>query len=77
MQNVVLCHMFRWGDASSPFYGDVHFYNYDADSFDAATYPHAPFVSEFGFQSLPSWTLYKNVTGPQDWSWNSEMSLFR
>ncbi|KAA6427867.1 MAG: beta-mannosidase [Trebouxia sp. A1-2] len=67
----------RWGDASSPFYGDVHFYNYDADSFDAATYPHARFVSEFGFQSLPSWTLYKNVTGPEDWSWESEMSQFR
>ncbi|KAL0023786.1 hypothetical protein WJX77_005013 [Trebouxia sp. C0004] len=67
----------RWGDASSPYYGDAHFYNYDADSFDAATYPHARFVSEFGFQSLPSWTLYKNVTRPEDWSWDCEMSQFR
>lgn len=69
--------MFRWGDASGPFYGDTHFYNYDANSFDAATYPHARFVSEFGFESLPSWKLYKKVTQPKDWSWNSEMSEFR
>lgn len=67
----------RWGDAQSPLYGDIHFYDYNADSFDAATYPHARFVSEFGFQSLPSWQQYQRVTEPQDWHWNSTMSQFR
>ena len=55
----------------------MHYYNYDADSFDPDTYPHGRFVSEFGFQSLPSWKLYKTVTQPHDWSWNSNMSEFR
>ena len=67
----------RWGDASGPFYGDTHHYNYDANSFDAATYPHSRFVSEFGFESLPSWKLYKKVTQPEDWKWDSEMSQLR
>ena len=67
----------RWGNAQSPQYGDIHFYNYSADSFDVATYPHARFVSEFGFQSLPSWSRFQTVTEPQDWHWNSTMSQFR
>lgn len=40
----------RWGDAQDPSRGDVHFYNYDDDALDHRTYPHAKFVSEFGFQ---------------------------
>lgn len=67
----------RWGDASGSFYGDVHYYNYNADSFDEDTYPHARFVSEFGFQSLPTWKLYQKVTQAQDWDWTSKMSEFR
>ena len=72
-----MVHVCRWGDAQSPFYGDVHFYDYQADSLDPATYPQARFVSEFGFQSLPSWAAYRTVTQPQDWHWNSTMSHFR
>lgn len=40
----------RWGNAQDPSRGDVHFYNYDDDALDHRTYPHAKFVSEFGFQ---------------------------
>jgi beta-mannosidase len=35
-------------------YGDVHFYDYKADGWDPASYPITRFMSEFGFQSLPS-----------------------
>ncbi|XP_039150424.1 beta-mannosidase isoform X1 [Drosophila simulans] len=33
-------------------YGDVHFWD-DKDGFSPETYPHARFVSEFGYSSLP------------------------
>lgn len=39
----------------------MHFYNYDDDALDHRTYPHAKFVSEFGYQvrgvgfQLPQW----------------------
>ena len=32
----------------------VHFYDYQSDALDPATYPAAKFVSEYGFMSLPS-----------------------
>ena len=37
-----------------PHYGDVHYYNYVADGWDPNSYPITRFMSEFGFQSLPS-----------------------
>eukprot|EP00899_Mesostigma_viride_P028250 jgi/Mesvir1/860/Mv17431-RA.1 len=49
----------RWGSSSDPRYGDVHFYNYAADCMDPDIYPKAKFISEFGFQSLPSFTAWK------------------
>lgn len=36
-------------------YGDVHYYNYLLDSWDYTIYPSAKFVSEYGFQSFPSY----------------------
>ncbi len=58
----------RWGitstkrHASAGAWGDVHYYNYAADCEDASTYPLARFVSEHGFQSLPAFDVYKDVT---------------
>ena len=37
-------------DKSAGSWGDVHYYNYDADCEDASTYPSARFISEHGFQ---------------------------
>ncbi len=56
---------------------DIHFYNYLADVFDPELYPRAKFVSEFGFQSFPSWVLYRNYTSAEDWSRDSKMSAHR
>ena len=42
-----------------------------------STYPRAKFVSEFGFQSFPSWVVYENATEPQDWDYTSPMTAFR
>jgi hypothetical protein len=42
-----------------------------------AIYPRAKFVSEFGFQSFPSWSVIKGVTTPEDWSADSAMTDHR
>ncbi|KAL6782296.1 hypothetical protein ACKKBG_A06260 [Auxenochlorella protothecoides x Auxenochlorella symbiontica] len=67
----------RWGDVSDPAYGDVHFYDYTSDAFDPATYPPAKFVSEFGFMSFPSFSVYQTVTELGDWDLSSAMTDFR
>jgi beta-mannosidase len=72
--NVSLC---RWGDPADPRFGDVHFYNYKDDAMDPLTYPPAKFVSEFGYMSFPSFSAYQNVTEPQDWAIDSDMTNFR
>lgn len=57
----------KWGQASTAVQGDVHYYNYACDCEDASTYPEAKFVSEFGFQSMPSFLSYEPVSSVEDW----------
>ena len=68
-----------WGSASTAVAGDVHFYNYDMDCEDYSLYPEARFISEFGFQSQPSFLTYEPVTSEAegDWDPNSELLLYR
>ena len=40
-------------------------------------YPRSKFVSEFGFQSYPSFNVLKNVTAEEDWSYTSAMMNYR
>ena len=69
---------FRWGvDGSDPKMGDTHFYNYGSDCTDVRFYPRSKFVSEFGTQSYPSFSVLQNVTSPSDWSYTSDMSNYR
>ena len=67
----------RWGDASSFDYGDTHWYIYDADCANVTQFPRARFVSEFGFQSFPSFITWRSISESGDWSYNSDLSLFR
>jgi beta-mannosidase len=67
----------RWGDVGGSQKGDVHFYTTKDDALNVTTYPRAKFVSEFGFQSFPSWSVYENYTIPEDWSYLSNMTAFR
>ena len=68
----------RWGiDASDPRWGDGHYYDYTGDCLDTRVYPRSKFVSEFGFQSYPSFSALKNVTVPEDWSYTSAMMNYR
>jgi beta-mannosidase len=47
---------------------DLHFYDYSADCEDYNTFPASRFVSEFGYQSLPSFVTMAKVSEPQDWN---------
>ncbi|KAF0692946.1 Aste57867_16031 [Aphanomyces stellatus] len=47
---------------------DVHYYNVVDDCMDWTHYPHANFVSEFGYQSLPSLDALARVTNASDWA---------
>uniref|UniRef100_T1KP49 beta-mannosidase n=1 Tax=Tetranychus urticae TaxID=32264 RepID=T1KP49_TETUR len=45
-------------NADDHFYGDIHFYYHEADAWEQKNYPAARFISEFGFESLPSYESY-------------------
>lgn len=66
-----------WGSASTAFQGDVHFYDYSCDCENFESFPEAKFISEFGFQSTPSFLSYEPVTIPEDWSSDSDLMLYR
>lgn len=50
-------------------YGDVHHYDYIADSFDWTNYPSTRFASEYGFQSYPSFNALTSITPQNDWKY--------
>lgn len=43
-------------------FGDVHFYDYVSDCWDWSTFPKARFVSEYGYQSWPSFSTVEKVS---------------
>jgi beta-mannosidase len=67
----------RWNNSGSADFGDVHFYDYDADCEDWRSYPKARFVSEHGFQSFASLDAYASVLAPEDLSRDSAVLAFR
>lgn len=50
-------------------FGDVHHYDYMADSFDWTSFPSTRFASEYGYQSYPSFNALSSVTTPNDWKY--------
>lgn len=56
----------------------VHYYNYDANSFDPNTYPIPRFCSEYGLQSLPSADSFlKDTHSQSDLNINSDFMKYR
>ncbi|XXQ31337.1 Beta-mannosidase B [Plasmodiophora brassicae] len=70
-------YVLRWGNPSDGRWGDVHFYDYASDVADPATYPDARFISEFGYQSLPSIVTWRTVAEEADLSWGSPLLEYR
>ncbi|XP_040480989.1 beta-mannosidase isoform X2 [Ursus maritimus] len=58
-------------------FGDVHFYDYISDCWNWKVFPKARFVSEYGYQSWPSFSTLEKVSSQEDWSYNSKFSLHR
>ncbi|KAJ0173564.1 hypothetical protein K1T71_010713 [Dendrolimus kikuchii] len=59
-------------------YGDTHYYNYLADSWDPNIYPTTRFASEYGFQSLPSIITMKTASNEtEDFKMDSEFFRHR
>ena len=61
----------------STLYGDIHNYNYAANTWDWHVYPKPRFCSEYGFQSFPSFELMEGVSVAADWAFNSEWMQHR
>lgn len=49
-------------EPNSNHYGDVHFYDYSSDCWDWKVFPKARFVSEYGYQSWPSFSTLEKVS---------------
>ncbi|XP_038167882.1 beta-mannosidase isoform X1 [Arvicola amphibius] len=64
-------------DPNSNLYGDVHFYDYSNDCWDWKMFPKARFVSEYGYQSWPSFSTLEKVSSKEDWSYSSRFTLHR
>nr|XP_003410544.1 beta-mannosidase isoform X1 [Loxodonta africana] len=58
-------------------FGDVHYYSYSSDCWNWELFPKARFVSEYGYQSWPSFSTLEKVSSKEDWSFRSKFSLHR
>ncbi|XP_037686281.1 beta-mannosidase isoform X2 [Choloepus didactylus] len=58
-------------------FGDIHFYDYVSDCWNWEVFPKARFVSEYGYQSWPSFSTLEKVSSKEDWSYTSKFSLHR
>ncbi|XP_054550588.1 beta-mannosidase isoform X2 [Talpa occidentalis] len=58
-------------------FGDTHFYNYTSDCWDWRVFPKARFVSEYGYQSWPSFSTLEQVSSAEDWFYESDFSTHR
>lgn len=47
-------------------FGDIHFYTYDLNLWDPRIYPRSRFVSEYGFQSFPSYSSWNSIKRPEE-----------
>ncbi|XP_050430133.1 beta-mannosidase isoform X2 [Adelges cooleyi] len=50
----------------SALYGDVHYYNYEVNSWSSTFYPWTRFASEYGYQSLPSYQTLTKALNAND-----------
>ncbi|KAF9403921.1 hypothetical protein BGX21_007490 [Mortierella sp. AD011] len=58
-------------------YGDVHFYDYRHNGLHVEYYPNSRFVSEYGAQSMCSYSSWKTISSPDDWHPLSKFSVHR
>ena len=64
-------------DPQSPFYGDVHYYNYIDDCWDTSIFPKPRFASEYGYQSYPSQITLSKIASSDELTWGSFLMNYR
>ncbi|XP_068084134.1 beta-mannosidase [Anabrus simplex] len=62
---------------SNRLYGDIHYYNYVLDGWDANLFPKPRFASEYGYESFPMFESLMDVTEPMDRSADSDLMRSR
>jgi beta-mannosidase len=56
------------------FLGDVHYYNYNMDTWNQENYPITRFLSETGVESMPSIETWQEITNSsEDWNFTSTL----
>ncbi|KAJ6252035.1 beta-mannosidase [Anaeramoeba flamelloides] len=66
-------YVLRWGTPYNQSFGDVHFYDYNADCMDVSTFPSPRFASEYGYQSFDSTYAWDQISLAEDQKVDSEL----
>lgn len=64
-------------DPNSDFWGDKHYYNYNANGWRPENFPLPRCVTEFGFQSLPSLECLATAMPPKELNYFSQQMMKR
>ena len=63
----------QWGASRDLSQGDLHYYNYDVDCSVPSNFPQPRHLTEWGWQSYPSFISWQPVTAPEDWQLDSPL----
>ena len=63
----------QWGASRDLSYGDLHNYQYDVDCSVVSNFPQPRHLTEWGWQSYPSFITWQPVTAAEDWQLDSPL----
>ena len=63
----------EWGYSRDLSMGDLHYYNYDVDCSVPSNFPQPRHLTEWGWQSYPSFITWQSVTSAEDWQLDSPL----
>ena len=62
-----------WGNSRDLSQGDLHYYQYDVDCSVPSNFPQPRHLTEWGWQSYPSFITWQPVTAAEDWKLDSPL----
>ena len=62
-----------WGYSRDLSQGDLHFYDYTVDCSVPSNFPQPRHLTEWGWQSYPSFITWRSVTSAEDWQLDSPL----
>ena len=63
----------QWGNSRDLSQGDLHYYNYEVDCSVPSNFPQPRHLTEWGWQSYPSFITWQPVTAAEDWQLDSPL----